>query len=187
MLLSFCNNLIMLKSNPTLPRTLRVLAWFAIVVTILLALLGILGPELGENLRLVGLELRFDAINQYVSYPWYLRVLVIGVPAAAMAYALARLVLLLGHAARGQVFSAPASGHLRSFGLWLLLSTLADILLPVPTQVMNHLLQASETFEFSLTFDTEVVWKVFFSTLVMLLARVLSDAYQLAEENRQFV
>jgi len=170
-----------------LPRVLRVLTWFAIFTTLVLALLGILGPELGEGLQLLGVELRLDVTNQYVSYPWYLRILVIGAPAVALAYALVRLALLLGHAARGQVFSAPASGHLRSFGLWLLMSTLADILLPVPAQVMNHLLQASETFKFSFAFNAEVVWKVFLSTLVMLLARVLSDAYQLAEENRQFV
>ena len=175
------------QGNPLLPRALRAVVWLSVPFIAFSALLGAFGPEVADGITLANVTLRADVSNQYANYPWYLRLLMFIPPALAMAYAMARLAALLTYAARGEVFSAPASGHLRGFGLWLLISTLSEVLLPVVAQGLNGLAQSPEAFSISFKFDSEIIWKVFFSTLIMLLARVLSDAYRLAEENRQFV
>ena len=175
------------KRNFTLARLFRVVVWLSAAFAIASGIVGAFGPEVAKVIKVSNLALQVDATNQYASYPWYLRVLLFIPPALAMAYAMARLAALLGCAIRSQVFSAPASGHLRSFGVWLLISTLADIFLPLPVEVLNVLLQSPEAFTIGFNFGNEGLWNVFFSTLIMLLARVLSDGYELAEENRQFI
>ena len=175
------------KENITLPRVLRVLAWSGVAVVVAGSLLNAFGMQLAEALRVSNLTLAFDVSIEYTNYPWYLRLLA-SLPAdLALAYALARLAALLGYAARGEVFSAPAAQHLRSFGVWLLLATLGDLILPTAAQVMNVWVQPPGAYKIRLSLESDSLWRLFFSTLVMLLARVLSDAYRLAEENRQFI
>jgi hypothetical protein len=118
--------------------------------------------------------------------PFWLRALSISFATGPLVYALLRLAALLGLATRGEVFSAPASAHLRSFGLWLLIATLAQSLFPALLQFALYWATDLEgTINIELSSDD--AWNVFLSALFMLVARVLSDGYRLAEENRQFV
>jgi hypothetical protein len=173
------------KNHTALPIALRWATWLAIG--------GILMGSLWELLYPQGVEWGWTAMltTQFetdlpVDMPFVLRGLSTGLATAPLVYALLRLAALLGLATRGEVFSAPASAHLRSFGLWLLIATLAQSLIPVLLQ-FAHFWAADLGGTIKFEFSSSDVWNVFLSALFMLVARVLSDGYRLAEENRQFI
>jgi hypothetical protein len=121
-------------------------------------------------------------------WPLWLRALAIGASTAPLLYALWRLAALLRLAAHGAVFSAPAAAHLRSFGLWLLIATLVESFFPGLLQLVRYAVSdLAGTFKLTWTLASSDIWNVFLSALFMLVARVLSDGYRLAEENRQFI
>jgi len=74
------------------------------------------------------LKVSIDDANA-LGLPQWLRAIVLLVPSLTFAYAMWMLAKLLRLVAVGEVFSASASDHLRSFGVWLLITTLLQVLL----------------------------------------------------------
>jgi hypothetical protein len=169
-----------------LPIALRWATWAAIACVTVGALWELLYPRAVEwawpavvLTAKVGTDLPADL-------SLWLRALSISLAIVPLVYALLRLAALLGLAIRGEVFSAPAAAHLRSFGLWLLIATLARSLFPELLQLAT-LWMANFEGSIKVEFSSDDIWNVFLSALFMLVARVLSDGYHLAEENRQFI
>lgn len=163
----------------------RVLRWAAIAAAIVIgvgALLSVLQPGYSASLGDLHLDVSSDVP---AAASWWLRAPATLLPAAAFAFAMAQLAALLKLVERGEVFSEPASRYLRRFGVWLLVATLAGVLFPFAAQVIHNLMVGVR--ELKLELSSRDAWNVFLSALFMLVARVLSDAYRLAEENRQII
>jgi hypothetical protein len=174
------------RKYATLPSVLRWITYLAMGCIVLGALWELLYPQ--------AVELRWPAVlltanigtDLPADLPFWLRAASISLATVPLVYALLRLAALLGLAIRGEVFSAPAAAHLRSFGLWLLIATLAQSLFPELLQLAT-LWVADFEGTLKVEFSSDDTWNVFLSALFMLVARVLSDGYRLAEENRQFI
>jgi cell division protein FtsW (lipid II flippase) len=166
----------------SLPRVLRWAALAAAVAIGLAALVGAVRPDYATAVG--GLH-----VNVETSVPagaaWWLRAFATVLPAAAFVFAMVQLATLLDLIARGEVFSPPAARYLRRFGVWLLVATLAGVVCPFLAQLVHNLTHGISKLELALS--SRDVWNVFLSALFMLVARVLSDAYRLAEENRQII
>lgn len=119
--------------------------------------------------------------------PFGLRALLMMVPALTFAYSMWQLARLLKLAADGEVFSAPAAHYLRSFGVWLLITTLLHVFLGFVIKGLYLWLSAAEHGQLDLSLNSRNVWNIFISALFMLVARVLADAYAIAEENKQII
>lgn len=168
----------------TLALSLRVGALFAAVFGLVMAVLTIAHPDSPAFFGAVSLDTRTEGLRT-LSMP--MRVLS-EVPAAlAFAYSMMQLAGLLGLAARGEVFSAPAALYLRRSGLWLLITTLVGKAMPLLVQLLHMWVSRPAHGELHLSADSNDVWNVFLSALFMLVARVLADAYRIAEENRQII
>lgn len=164
-----------------LPRILRWAAVGAAVFIGLGALVSVLQPDYSASLG--GIHLHVD--TDVPAVPWWLRAPATLLPTAAFVFAMAQLAALLKLVERGEVFSEPASRYLRRFGVWLLVATLAGVLFPFAAQAIHNLMVGVR--ELKLELSSRDAWNVFLSALFMLVARVLSDAYRLAEENRQII
>jgi hypothetical protein len=151
------------------------------------ALWGLAGSfEFAWKTSFLQIQGEAEDMEMLEALPAWLRLLAICTPAAALLYALWRLAALLKLIAAGQVFSAPAANHLRSFGVWLLTATLMENL-AVPLLHLGHTLLSDLHGSVKFGFTSNDIWNMFLSLLFMLVARVLADAYELAEENRQFI
>jgi len=167
-----------------LARTLRFAALFAAVAGIAIAVLVavFLGPDSATGL----LKVSIDDANA-AGLPTTLRATVVIVPALTFAYAMWQLAKLLKLAAAGEVFTAPAAVHLRSFGVWLLVTTLLQVSLGFIVKGLYLWLGNAEHGRLDLTLASSNLWNVFISVLFMLVARVLADAYVIAEDNKQII
>jgi hypothetical protein len=170
-----------------LPRLLRWATYLAMAVVFATALWGLAGSfEFAWKTSFFRIEGEAEDMEMIQALPPWLRVIAICMPAAALLYALWRLASLLALIGAGQVFSAPAANHLRSFGVWLLTATLMENL-AVPLLNLTHTLLADLRGAVKFDITSNDIWNMFLSLLFMLVARVLADAYELAEENRQFI
>ena len=166
-----------------LATALRIAALFAAAAGVLFAFLAsLVDPQSTTGL----LKMSVDDPNAG-DLPWALRAIVTVGPALTFAYAMWQLAKLLKLAAIGEVFSAPAAAHLRSFGVWLLVTTLLQVSLGFVVKGLYLWLSAAEHGRLDLTLHSSNLWNVFISALFMLVARVLANAYVIAEENKQII
>jgi len=168
----------------TLTKVLHMAALLAPVAGLAMAVAATVNPEFRSTYG--SFIVSVDAM-QVGAMSWPLRAIVFVLPALAFAYAMFQLAALLSLAARDQVFSPPAAVHLRRFGLWLLITTLAGNLLPGIAQALHLLLTRSEHGQLGFSLSSADLWNIFISAVFMLVARVLADAYRIAEENRQII
>ncbi|HKE94226.1 MAG TPA: DUF2975 domain-containing protein [Povalibacter sp.] len=166
-----------------LANTLRAGALAAAIGGLATAAAAMVTPQFHDVFGFLAVSVDADVAN----LPAWIRVPAIAAPAACFAYAMWQLARLLQFVARGEVFSAPAAGYLRACGLWLLITTLTGTLLPFVLQALNVWLTHPAHAEFGLTMSSQEVWNIFISAIFMLVARVLSDAYRIAEDNRQII
>jgi hypothetical protein len=168
----------------TLALSLRAAALFAAAFGLSMGVLAIAYPDVRTLFGIVSLD--SHTVNSIeLSAP--LRALSALPTALAFAYSMAQLAGLLGLAARGEVFSAPAANYLRRAGLWLLITTLAGKVMPFLATLLQLWLSRPAHGEITLGASSNDVWNIFLSALFMLVARVLADAYRIAEENRQII
>lgn len=165
-----------------LPRLLRWTALAAALLIALAALVSVFQPGFSADLGPVHLGVLTHVPAQA---PVWLRALATLLPAAAFVIAMLQLAALLKLVDRGEVFSEPASRYLRRFGVWLLVATLVGVLCPFAAQAIHYAMIGGG--DLKLELSSRDGWNVFLSALFMLVARVLSDAYRLAEENRQII
>lgn len=167
-----------------LASVLRTVVLAAALVSLVSAVLAVIQPNFEGRFGVMNLSVEGAEIE---GLPAWLRGVAVVIPALAFVYAMARLAGLLRLAARNEVFSAPAAAHLRSFGVWLLVATVAGKLLPLAAHVLDLWWYRGGHGNVQFTLTSDDFWNLFVSTLFMLVARVLSEAYRIAEENRQFI
>ncbi len=76
---------------------------------------------------------------------------------------------------------------LAQFGVWLLITTVLQVVLGAIVKGGYLWLSGAEHGRLDLTLDSSALGNVFISALFMLVARVLADAYVIAEENKQII
>jgi hypothetical protein len=102
-------------------------------------------------------------------------------------YGLYRLVRLMRLFERGEFFSTTAIGHLRAFAFSLLLSTLAGCLLPPIELTAARLMGLNHITAVSIKMDGSDIWMVLISALFFVIAWIMAEARQLAEDNQMIV
>lgn len=167
-----------------LATSLRALSLAAAALALVAPAISIVQPQFQSQLGVLGVSFDTPGVE---TLPAGLRALAVIVPALCFAYAMWQLAGLLRLAARNEVFSAPAASYLRRFGVWLLITTLADKLSGLAAKFLDLFLNHGGHGSVQLSASSEDFWNIFLSTLFMLVARVLSDAYRIAEENRQII
>jgi hypothetical protein len=105
----------------------------------------------------------------------------------AFLYGLYRLVCLMRLFEQGEFFSVPATRHLRAFACSLLLGTLAGCLLPAIEIAIARLVGLSHANAVSIDLDASDVWMLLTSTVFFLIAWILGEARQLAEDNQLII
>jgi hypothetical protein len=94
-----------------------------------------------------------------------------------------QLTRMLGRLAAGDLFSAAAVGHFRSFALWLLITALFGLAGPI----VSPLLAGERAGGFHFLLDFQKLLMVAVTLVLFLLARLLERARRLDEEVREFV
>lgn len=102
-------------------------------------------------------------------------------------YGLYRLVLLMRRFERGEFFSIAATHHLRAFAFSLLLGTVAGFLLPPVALAIARLFGLNHINAVTLSLDGSDVWMILISTLFFVIAWIMGEARQLAEDNQLIV
>ena len=126
----------------------------------------------------VGIEIENSSANS-------IRTL-LALPSLVMSYALLALFRFFGALSRSQAFDPATYGHLRKFSVALAVNLPAAII----AQVLSVLLidaSVPNGFTLSLRLGTPQIFTLGTAILTYVLARVLSEACALADENRQFV
>ena len=106
------------------------------------------------------------------------------VTVALLLLSLFRLTQMLDRIASGELFSAEAVGHFRSFAFWLLVTAAISFVSPVAGALIGV---ASDPRHVELTINFRDVLTVGVTLLLFLLARLLERARQLDEEMREIV
>jgi hypothetical protein len=163
---------------------LRIAALFAAAAGVLFALFAATLTDLQSTAGV--LKVAVDDPNAG-DLPLALRSVITVGPALTFAYAMWQLAKLLKLAAVGEVFSAPAATYLRSFSVWLLITTVLQVSLGFVVKGLYLWIGAAEHGRLDLTLHSSNLWNVFISALFMLVARVLADAYVIAEDNKQII
>ncbi|MBM7128051.1 DUF2975 domain-containing protein [Dyella mobilis] len=102
-------------------------------------------------------------------------------------YGLYRLVRLMHLFERGEFFSATATGHLRAFAFTLLLGTVAGCLLPPIELAVSRWMGLNHLASVSISMDGSDIWMILISTLFFVIAWIMAEARQLAEDNQLIV
>jgi hypothetical protein len=102
-------------------------------------------------------------------------------------YGLYRLVRLMSLFERGEFFSLRAIGHLRAFAGMLLLGTLVGCVFPAAELAAAHLFGLDHASALSIELDASDVWMVLISSVFLVIAWILGEARQLAEDNQLIV
>jgi hypothetical protein len=166
-----------------LARGLRIVALLAAAAGVVIAVLGaVVNPDDTAGAVRVAAK---DPNLAGLSLP--LRMLVTVVPALTFAYAMWQLAKLLKLASAGEVFSSPAAAYLRSFSVWLLVTTVLQVSLGFIVKGLYLWLSGAEHGRLELAAESSDLWNLFLCALFMFVARVLADAYVLAEENKQII
>lgn len=167
---------------------LRIAALIAAITSIVVAItVAVAAGPFGDPERAVGVLKLSTSEANLSGLSWPLRAIVTIVPALTFAYAMWQLSRLLRLTAAGEVFSSQAATYLRSFGVWLLVTTVLQVTLGLVVKALYLWLSGAEHGRLDLTLDSSDLWNVFLSALFMLVARVLADAYVIAEDNKQII
>jgi hypothetical protein len=102
-------------------------------------------------------------------------------------YSLYRLVALMRLFERGQFFCVQATRHLRAFSASLLLATVAGCLLPPLELMLARALGFNHLHAVSIQLDSSDIGMILISALFFLIAWILSEARQLAEDNQLII
>jgi hypothetical protein len=98
-----------------------------------------------------------------------------------------RLVRLMRLFEQGEFFSVLAVAHLRAFALSLLLATVVGCALPALELWVAHLMGSEHVTAIAVAVDSSDLWQGFISALFFVVAVILGEARQLAEDNQLIV
>lgn len=130
--------------------------------------------------------LQIDAPASLTGHPW-LTLIYCALLSAIYLYGLYRLVLLMRLFERSEFFSLMATHHLRAFAFSLLLGTVAGFMLPPIALVIARLLGLNHINAVTLSLDGSDAWMILISTLFFVIAWIMGEARQLAEDNQLIV
>lgn len=99
-------------------------------------------------------------------------------------YALVRLMRLFE---QGEFFSARAVRHLRSFALSLLLASIASVVLPPLILLVARALGLDNVTSIGIGVESSDIWQGLISAVFFVVATILGEATQLAEDNQWIV
>jgi hypothetical protein len=102
-------------------------------------------------------------------------------------YGLYRLVKLMRLFERGDFFCTQATSHLQAFSLSLLFATMAGCLLPAVELAASRAIGLNHVQAASIQMDISDVWMILISTLFFLIAWIMGEARQLAEDNQLII
>lgn len=106
---------------------------------------------------------------------------------AIFLYGLYRLLRLMHLYQQGEFFGLDAIRHLRAFALSLLAGTLAGCLLPALETAMARLAGLSHAASVSIDLDASDVWMILISFVFFVIAWILGEARQIAEDNQSII
>jgi hypothetical protein len=130
--------------------------------------------------------LQIEAPASLTGHPWLTLVYCVLVSLIYL-YGLYRLVLLMRLFERGEFFSIAATHHLRAFAFSLLAGTVTGFLLPPVTLAIARLLGLNHITAVTLSLDGSDAWMILISTLFFVIAWIMGEARQLAEDNQLIV
>jgi hypothetical protein len=102
-------------------------------------------------------------------------------------YGLYRVVRLMRLFEQGDFFSTAAARHLRAFALSLLVGTIADCLLPPVELIVARVAGAIQLHAVSVKLDSSDVWMILISGMFFVIAWIMGEARQLAEDNQLII
>jgi Protein of unknown function (DUF2975) len=131
-------------------------------------------------------SLQIDVPTDLASYPT-LALIYSVLLSLIFLYGLYRLVLLMRLFERGEFFSTPATRHLRAFAFTLLLGTALGCVLPAIELIAARLIGLNHVTAVSIDMDGSDAWMILISTLFFVIAWIMGEARQLAEDNQLIV
>jgi len=102
-------------------------------------------------------------------------------------YGLYRLVRLMQLFEQGEFFSTTATRHLRAFAFSLLAGTVTGCLFPPIALAAARMLGLNHITSVSIHMDGSDAWMILISTLFFVIAWIMGEARQLAEDNQLIV
>jgi hypothetical protein len=129
---------------------------------------------------------QMEASAQLADHP-QLTLLECGLLSLIYLYGLHRLVKLMQLFEQGEFFSTTATLHLRAFACSLLAGTLAGCLFPPVALATTRVLGLNHITSVSISMDGSDVWMILISTLFFVIAWIMGEARQLAEDNQLII
>jgi hypothetical protein len=109
------------------------------------------------------------------------------VPLGFVEWALWSLAKVFAHYARGEVFTAAPLRHLNNVARALFLGVLADMVMEAPISFLLSYAAGPGHRAVSIGFGSDDVARLFVAGAVLVIARVMSEARRVADENAGFV
>jgi len=109
------------------------------------------------------------------------------VPLGFVEWALWSLAKVFAHYARGEVFTAAPLRHLNNVARALFLGVLADMVMEAPISFLLSYAGGPGHRAVSIGFGSDDVARLFVAGAVLVIARVMSEARRVADENAGFV
>jgi hypothetical protein len=130
--------------------------------------------------------LRIETSASLTGHPW-LTLICCVLLSAIYLYGLYRLVRLMQLFERGEFFSTVATHHLRAFAFSLLVGTVTGCLFPAIVLAAARLFGFNHIAAVTITMDGSDAWMILISSLFFVIAWIMSEARQLAEDNQLIV
>lgn len=166
-------------------RGLRRLTLTALVMVIVVTTLGAIAFG-GSNAKLGPLSFE-TGLESFGAHGHLAGATMMIAGGALFAYALWRLSRMLALVAQGEAFSSGTVRHLRAFAFYAFASTAASIMLPPLAQLLIILSRPVRTGKLTLSVDGSDLWALLISGFLFLVARLMSEAQRIADENRMIV
>jgi Protein of unknown function (DUF2975) len=109
------------------------------------------------------------------------------IPVVFMCIALWQVRKCLQGFANGEVFTKDAVMHLKKFSVWMMRSALAALLVGILLSTLLTIGNAPGSRHIAISVSTEQVLLLFFSCVVWLMAQIISQGHELAQENSSFI
>jgi hypothetical protein len=130
--------------------------------------------------------LKIEAPAALIGHPW-LMLICCALLSLIYLYGLYRLMRLMQLFEHGEFFSIVATHHLRAFAFSLLVGTVTGCLFPPIALAVARLLGLNHITAVTLELEGSDAWMILISTLFFVIAWIMGEARQLAEDNQLIV
>lgn len=165
-------------------RRLRLVTMASLGLVTALIALGMFAAFSGRTDPSLAFSFALGADNDRYRWAAMIVIFMTGLP---FSYALWRLSRMLSCVERGEVFSGGSVSHLRAFALWVFVSAVASIVLPLLVNSAFGLIGGLPADRLRLDFDGSDLFILLVSGLLFFVARLLESAQRIADDLRQIV